>query len=126
MNMMKNKIRAFSSAVSVMTLTVPALVRAQFNPNVDEGGDTGLPVSTVFGIIESIMFWLLALVGIIGVIGFAIAGILYLTAAGDETRIGQAKNAMMYSIIGVIVAIVGLVALNFANNLLGGGADDRF
>lgn len=126
MNRIKSKIRAFSSAVSVMSLTVPALVRAQFNPGVDEGGDTGLPVSTIFGIIESIMFWLLALVGIIGVIGFAIAGILYLTAAGDEGRIGTAKTAMLYSIVGVIVAIAGLVALNFANNLLGGGADDRF
>jgi len=62
---------------------------------------------------------LLAVVGIVGVIGFAIAGILYLTAAGDEGRIGTAKNAMMYSIIGVIVALAGLVALNFAKGMLG-------
>ena len=45
------------------------------------------------------MNWLLALIGIFGVIGFAIAGILYLTAAGDEDRINKAKSAMMYAII---------------------------
>jgi hypothetical protein len=66
------------------------------------------------------MNWILGIVGILGVIGFAIAGVFYLTAAGDEGRIGTAKNAMMYSIIGVIVALVGVIVLNAAKTMLGG------
>ena len=81
-----------------------------------------LPDASIYDIVINIMDWLLGLVGVIGVIGFAIAGILYLTAAGDETRMGTAKNAMLYSIIGVIVALAGMVALNFAGNLLGGNS----
>jgi len=66
------------------------------------------------------MNWILILVGVVGVIAFAIAGILYLTAAGDDERIKTAKKAMMFSIIGVIVALVGLVILQAAQGFLGG------
>lgn len=118
---MKNKIKAFSSAVSVMMMALPMLVSAAaFDPTA--GGGTGLPSGSITGIITNIMNWLLMMVGIVGVIGFAIAGILYLTAAGDEGRIETAKNAMMYSIIGVIVAIIGVVVLQAAKGLLSGSS----
>lgn len=114
---MKNKIRKISYAAAASALAIPAMAFAQFT----QPGGTGLPGSnsTVFGIITNIMNWLLAIVGIVGVIGFAIAGLLYLTAAGDEGRIDTAKRAMLFSIIGVVVALAGLVALNFAQGLLG-------
>jgi hypothetical protein len=112
---MRNKIKSAVFSVLSVTLTLPALAMAQYaTPS-----GTNLPASSLYNIISNIMFWLLAIVGIVGVIGFCIAGILYLTAAGDETRIGTAKTAMMYSIIGVIVALAGLVALQVANSLLG-------
>jgi hypothetical protein len=114
---MKKKIKSLVSLLYVLVLTVPVVVGAQ------AGTPTGtnLPQSTVSGIVIGIMDWLLYIVGFLGVIGFAIAGILYLTAAGDDDRISKAKNAMLYSIIGVIVALAGLVVLQFANNMLGGG-----
>ena len=121
---MRNKIRLIASSVSVAALTLPALALAQLDTTA--GGSTQLPTGSVFSIITKIMNWLLGLVGIIGVIGFAIAGILYLTAAGDEDRINSAKSAMMYSIIGVIVALVGLVALQAANSMLGSGTEATF
>jgi len=118
---MKNKLKSAGYAVSTAMLTMmPALARAQYSAP----AGTNLPEQSLYEIISNIMYWLLMIVGIVGVIGFAIAGILYLTAAGDEDRIGTAKNAMMYSIIGVIVALAGLVALQFAKGLL--GADTRF
>lgn len=113
---MKNKIKALAYSLSSVALAAPVLVRAQF----ETPSGTGLPANSVYSIVRNLMFWLLAIVGIVGVIGFAIAGILYLTAAGDETRIEQAKKAMLFSIIGVIVALAGLVALQFASGLLGG------
>lgn len=118
---MKNKIKAFASAMSVMMMALPMLVSAAaFDPTA--GGGTGLPAGSISGIITNIMNWLLMMVGIIGVIGFAIAGVLYLTAAGDEGRIDQAKSAMMYSIVGVIVAIIGVVVMQAAKGLLGGSS----
>lgn len=119
---MKRKIKLLVSSVSVMMMTVPVMALAQFEvPSDGKAGD--LPVASITEIITAVMNWILGLVGILGVIGFAIAGILYLTAAGDDNRIQTAKNAMMYSIIGVVVALVGLVAIQAIETILGGGSD---
>lgn len=116
---MKSKIKFFSSAAILLAvLAVPATVSLAAGfapPNVP-----GLPGGTITEIVTAVMNWLLVLVGIFGVIGFAIAGILYLISAGDETKAGTAKNAMMFSIIGVIVAILGLVIIKAAQSMLGG------
>jgi hypothetical protein len=113
---MKKKIKLLIQGVSVMAMTVPALVAAQF----ETPSGTNLPTQSIYNIVQNFMNWILGIVGILGVIGFAIAGVLYLTAAGDDNRVQTAKNAMMYSIIGVIVALVGLIALKAAGSLLGG------
>lgn len=99
---------------SALLLSAPIAAFAQFQTP----ANTNLPQSSVMAIITNVMYWVLAIVGIIGVLGFAIAGILYLTAAGDEGRIETAKKAMIYSIIGVIVALLGLVILTAVKNML--------
>ena len=113
-----NKIKSLVSAVSVVVLTVPGLAMAQFSTT----SGTGLGEGSVSGIIKNVMNWLLMMVGILGVIGFAIAGILYLTAAGDDERIKQAKSAMIYSIIGVVVAMLGMVILRAVSTMLAGSS----
>lgn len=81
-----------------------------------------LPSGTVYGIISAIMRWILIIFGFVGVIGFVISGILYLTAAGDEGQIEKAKKAMSYSIIGVVVGISGYVIMQAAASMLGGAS----
>ena len=122
---MKNKIKGMVYGASALVLTLPTLVfgaagYGTFDP--EAVGSTGLAGGSIMEIVTNIMKWLLTAVGIAGVIGFAIAGILYLTAAGDETRIKSAKSAMVASITGVVVAIVGVVALTAANTMLKGNA----
>ncbi len=115
---MKNKIKASLSVAIAALMAIPATVSlaAGFTPPTG----TLLPEGTITQIVTGIMNWLLVLVGIFGVIGFAIAGILYLISAGDETKAEKAKNAMLYSIIGVIVAILGMVVIKAAQTMLGG------
>lgn len=83
----------------------------------------GLPAGSVTGILVSILLWILRVFGVVGIIGFVISGILYLTAAGDEDRMQAAKRAMYYSIIGVVVGLLGLVilqAIDLALNSMSG------
>jgi len=83
----------------------------------------GLPSGSITGIIANILLWILRIFAIIGVIGFVISGILYLTAAGSEERMESAKKAMLYSIIGVIVGLAGVViiqAVDLALNSISG------
>lgn len=114
---MKTKIKKIAFVLSAGALLAPMAVMAQLT----QPAGTGLPTSSVTDIITNIMKWLLYLIGILGVIGFVIAGILYLTAGGDETRIGKAKSQMLYSIIGIVVALLGLIVLNAVMAILGGG-----
>lgn len=74
-------------------------------------GGFGLPEGSVMGIIKNLLMWLLGIFGLLGIIGFVISGILYLTAAGDEGQIDKAKTAMKYSIIGVVVGLIGIVVI---------------
>lgn len=112
---MKN-LRRISFGAASLALTAPAAVLAQFDPNA--GGGTNLSNTSLTQIIKNLMNWLLMMVGIVGVIGFVISGIMYLTAAGDSSIINRAKTAMTYSIIGVLVALIGLVVINAVNSLL--------
>jgi len=44
--------------------------------------------------------------GVITVVCFVIAGVLFLTAAGDPQKLSQAKLAVIWGAVGVVVGIV--------------------
>ena len=92
-------------------MAAPLVAEAQWSAGRSYASGSGLPRGSVLGIALSTMNWLLAILGILGIIGFVIAGILYLTAAGDEGQIDRAKTATTYSIIGIIVALLGFVII---------------
>ena len=119
MNKMKN---ALYGAVSALVALAPAVAGAQWGIGQANALKSGTPQGSLIGIVEQTMYWLLGLVGFLGIIGFVIAGVLYLTAAGDEDQIGKAKNAMMYSIIGVIVALLGFIIIQAVTAWLGGAS----
>ena len=80
-------------------------------PYFEGGVASSLPDASLSEIVSGTMDWLLAIVGFLAIIGFVISGILYLTAAGNDGQIKTAKEAMKWSIVGVIVALVGYVVI---------------
>lgn len=112
-------------------LVVPFAASAQFG-QYDTGGtdyqsvstDSGMTTSSVGQILVNIMNWFMMILGIGAIISFVIAGIMYLTAAGDEGKTEKAKNLMVYAIIALVVALVGYVIVNTVVNLTGSGAGD--
>lgn len=137
----KNIIKNFLQTLSVFALTLPSAVYAAFDWNVGLKGNGwsvgvgssgsglggfglnnnyGLPSGSILGIVQNILFWLLAAISLVAVIGFVISGLLYLTAAGDDTQIGRAKKAMTFSIIGIIVGLSGFVIMQAAFYMLSG------
>ena len=111
-------VRKILYGLAASIAAAPVAVLAQFQTP----AGTGLPAGSIVGIITSAMNWLLIIVGILGVIGFVIAGIIYLTAAGDEDQIAKGKKAMIYSIVGVIVALIGVVIIQAVQGMLGGSS----
>lgn len=115
-----NKIKYIVSAMFLFLFTSPAL--AQWTSGLANASNSRLPGGRITVIVMNIMYWLLGLVGFIGIIGFVIAGIWYLLAAGDEDKISTAKKAMTWSIVGVIVALMGYVIIQAVNSMLSGGS----
>jgi multisubunit Na+/H+ antiporter MnhB subunit len=113
--------QAFYAVFSVALTTAPAVASAQWQLGRANAQSSGLPVDSIYSIILRTMNWLLAILGFIGIIGFVIAGILYLTAAGSEEQIEKAKSAMMYAILGVVVALIGFVIIRAVEGWLTSG-----
>lgn len=82
----------------------------------------GLPSGSISGIIRGILSWLLAIFGFLGIIGFVIAGIMYVLSAGNDTMVEKAKTAMTWSAVGIVVGLIGFViiqAIDIALNMGG-------
>ena len=68
-------------------------------------GETG-----VFKIVTNV---LLFVVGAVSVIMLIIGGIRYVVSGGDSTAVQNAKNTILYAIVGVVVTILAYAAVNF-------------
>jgi len=88
--------------------------------SIDNVSGLGLPGGSIFGIIENIALWLLGIFAFFGVIGFVISGIMYLISTGDDEMITKAKKYMMFSIVGVVVGLMGLVVIQAVFWMLSG------
>lgn len=118
---MKNGTVRLAAALSV---AAPFLLAGNCTASSSSGWDLsnvsgyGLPNAAVSDIIKNVLEWLLAMFGIIGVIGFLIAGVMYLVSAGDEDMAKRAKRGMTFSIIGIIIGLAGLVIIKAAEAIL--------
>lgn len=59
----------------------------------------------------NVLFFLLSVAGIIAIISLVLAGTMYLIFAGDEKKIRTAKTAVTYSIMGIVLAMGGLIVI---------------
>ncbi|NCU42077.1 MAG: hypothetical protein EOM19_05170 [Candidatus Moranbacteria bacterium] len=77
--------------------------------------DTGLPdpdpENPIWKVLDTFLRWILGILGLIAIIAFAVSGIMYLLSAGNENQIDKAKTYMVWSIVGVIVALLGFVII---------------
>lgn len=60
----------------------------------------------------------MGIIGILAVIVFMIAGIIWLTSAGNPSKISQAKDLMIGSITGLILLLTSWILLNTVNPAL--------
>ena len=68
--------------------------------------------------IVNIMFFV---IGVMAVIMIIWGGIRYVLSAGNSAALTSAKNTIVYSIIGLIIAILAYAIVNFVINTVAGG-----
>lgn len=77
----------------------------------------------VNGVFTRITNTVLYAVGIISVIMLIYGGLRYVISGGDSKKVTDAKNTIMYAIIGLIISILAYAIVNFVINAVGGEAN---
>lgn len=67
---------------------------------------------TLSEIALNVLHFLLSVVGILAIIMLVVGGIMYLTSAGSEDRAETGKKIVLYSIVGIFVALASLVIVS--------------
>jgi hypothetical protein len=114
-----NTKKILSFAAAALFAGVPMLAAAGgWSPDRNMG-TTGLDNTSVATIIFTVLQWMLLILTFVAVIGFVVSGIMYITAGGSD-RADDARKWLTYSIIGVVVALLGYVMTTFISTTIGG------
>lgn len=97
--------------------------------SVKEGAEAaradGMPAELIgpTGVFTQITNTVLYIVGIISVIMLIYGGLRYVMSGGDSKKVTDAKNTILYAIIGLIVSILAFAIVNFVINAITGDAN---
>lgn len=118
-----------AAAVTLMAGRVMAAEAGTANNPAQAGANTakgsGMPSELVGvnGVFTRITNTVLYAVGIISVIMLIYGGLRYVISGGDSKKVTDAKNTIMYAIIGLIISILAYAIVNFVINAVGGEAN---
>ena len=70
------------------------------------------------GVFKQVTNTILYIVGIIAVIMLIIGGIKYVVSGGDSKKVTDAKNTVLYAIIGLVIAFLAFAIVNFVISAL--------
>ncbi|QQR53305.1 hypothetical protein IPG36_04680 [bacterium] len=65
------------------------------------------------GIFQTIANTLIFLIGAVAVVFLIIGGMRYVISQGDKSAVEQAKNTILYSVVGIVVAVVSFAIISF-------------
>ncbi len=70
------------------------------------------------GVFKQITNTILYVVGIVAVIMLIIGGVKYVISGGDSKKVTDAKNTVLYAIIGLIICLLSFAIVNFVVSTL--------
>lgn len=115
MKHIKLTLLSLAAVVGIMTAVAPAYVGASAKTEmqaglgqVNDGNSTDLTFN-----VKNLVNTLLYILGAIAVIMIVVGGIRYTTSAGDSSRVKAAKDTVMYSVVGLVVALFAFAIVNF-------------
>lgn len=115
MNKIKLAVLAFAVLVGVAAFTPASSVGAAAKDEILSGAQkTGVSDSRTLELrVGDITNVLLFIIGAISVIMIIVGGIKYTTSAGDASKIKSAKDTIMYSVVGVVLALLAYAIVSF-------------
>lgn len=82
-------------------------------------GNTEQPINPTFIIFKVMLTFVWPIVGGVVIVLFIVTGFLFLTAEGDPAKLETARKALIWSIIGVVVILLGSFIIETVKYYLG-------
>ena len=101
------------------SLLLPLLAMAQPQPPALPGPVISSPAD-ISKIITSVYNGVTGTILLIAIIMILYAAFLYMTAGASETTMGKAKTALIYAVVGLVIAILAFSLKPFLVSFLGG------
>lgn len=80
--------------------------------------DGALTSENTTGILKNIIDWLLSIAAILALTAIIIGGIWYIVSIGDENKAKQAKQIIMYAVIGLIIVGISFAIIATIDTIL--------
>jgi hypothetical protein len=113
---LKNIAVGFVTSMALMMSTTVSVVHAQ---GFISATDNPQAISTATGgqgsfraLALTIVNFALTFLGLIAVVMIIYGGFLYVSAAGNQEKIGTAKKIIMYAVIGIVVILLSFAIVN--------------
>lgn len=112
-------------ATGASAAIVLAAGKAMALTSVEEGAAAaradGMPAELVgdTGVFTRLTNTVLMAVGLISVIMLIFGGLRYITSGGDAKKVTDAKNTILYAIIGLIICVLSYAIVNFVLTTIG-------
>ncbi|HMI09089.1 MAG TPA: hypothetical protein VK497_01680 [Candidatus Saccharimonadales bacterium] len=118
MKKIKQLILAFAIVTGVGAMTLPAAPALAVNVFDSCAGNSTAAVcksqkDNATPMIKIVINLLLTALGMISIIMIIIGGVRYTTSQGDSSGIKSAKDTIVYSVVGLVVAILSYSIVNF-------------
>lgn len=103
------------SLVTVSAVALPLLAMAAFNP-----GSTPNPPTDIGTIVNAVLNFVWILFVALAILSILFAGVLFLTSQGDPEKVKTARTAVLWGIVGIVVAIIAFSIVLIVRNTIGG------
>jgi len=92
------------------------IIAAGIGEQTQQAVDNAGTDATASGAIAVILNSVYIIIGIVAVIFIILGGVGYATSQGDTNKLTKAKNTVIYSVVGLIIAIAAFAITNYILN----------
>lgn len=108
-----------ASIVSGVAAMPAALAQVTYYPNTQTPAPVNINgYSGVTGLLNTLLGYAYSLFFIIAIFFFLWAAVVYLMAAGNEEKVKEAKNRLMYGVIAIIIAVLAYSIPSLVSSIL--------
>lgn len=123
---LKTSIQVLTGIATAATLAAGKAMQVMATSPAQAGAEVaradGMPAELIgkTGVFTQITNTVLFAVGIISVVMLIYGGLRYVLSGGDSKKVTDAKNTILYAIIGLIISILAYAIVNFVINAVTG------